>query len=129
MADDFYAEAFRARMQQISAERAAALADLEAAKLNGDHGLAGTAEQNIADLDAAAGNLQNLAQRYVASQNPPQPPEPSKEERAARPWNRMDWEDVANLARTSKYARNIRSDDPGLVAGWNEAQRRRQRGE
>jgi hypothetical protein len=127
--DDFYLQAGAQRLAQIEAEKAAALADLAAHKANHDQDSAGASIQQIANLDVELANLGNLYQRYQASLNPPAPPEPSKEEREARPWNRMDWTDVTNLARQSKYARDIRPDDPNLIAGWQEAQRRRARGE
>jgi hypothetical protein len=127
--DDFYIEAGRQRLAVLEAARTAALADLQAHEVNGDRDAAAEAVQTIANLDVEMQNLGGLYQRYQASVNPPLPPEPSKEERAARPVSRMDWQDVINLARTSKYARDIRGDDPNLIAGWQEAQRRRARGE
>jgi hypothetical protein len=66
MTDDFYGNAARRRMEQIQAERAAALADLQAHRLNGDPDSAGQAVQTIADCDAAAANLGNLYSRYEA---------------------------------------------------------------
>jgi hypothetical protein len=129
MADDFYLQAGSQRLAQIEAERAAALADLAAYKANHDQDSAAASIQQIANLDVEAANLNNLYQRYQQSQNPPAPPEPSKEERAARPIHRMDWSDVVDMTRQSKHARDIKPDDPNLIAGWQEAQRRRQRGE
>ncbi|MGO8923930.1 MAG: hypothetical protein ACLQF4_13460 [Xanthobacteraceae bacterium] len=129
MADDFYLSAGQQRLAQIEAERTAALADLAAYKANGDRDSAAASIQQIANLDVELGNLNNLYSRYVQSQTPQQPPEPSPEERAARPIHRMDWSDVVEMTRRSKYAKNIRPDDPNLIAGWNEAMRRRSRGE
>ena len=126
---DFYRDSAERRLQQLNANRAAALADLEAHRLNADHDAAAECIQQVADLDAARQNLVDLHQRYVASQTPATPPEPSPEERAARPWNRKDWGDIVQLTQTSKYARNIKPDDPALIAGWNEARARRSRGE
>ena len=68
-----------------------------------------------------------LHNQYLQSQQAP--PEPSPEERAARPLNRMDWHDVVEMTRASKYAKDIRPDDPAMIAGYYEAQRRRARGE
>jgi hypothetical protein len=127
--DDFYIEAGRQRLAVLEAARTAALADLQAHKVNGDRDAAAEAVQTIANLDVEMQNLGGLYQRYQQSVNPPLPPEPSAEERAARPINRMDWQDVTNLARTSKYARDIRPDDPNLIAGYQEAMRRKARGE
>jgi hypothetical protein len=125
--DDWYIDIGRQRLAELNAGRAQALADLELAKSNGDHDSASTALQNIADIDAAQANLGRLYDQYVRSQQPP--PEPSKEERAARRISRMDWSDVVEMTRQSKYAKNIQPNDPNLIAGWQEAQRRRQRGE
>jgi hypothetical protein len=129
MSDDFYAQSARRRYEQLQAERAAALADLQAHKSNGDADAAAYSVQQVADTDAALANLQNLYSRYQQSQTPPAQPVVSAEERAARPADRMDWQDVVELARGSRYAKNIKPNDPALVAGWNEANRRRQRGE
>jgi hypothetical protein len=85
MADDFYLEAGRQRLAVLEAARTAALADLQAHKVNGDRDAAAEAVQTIANLDVEMQNLGGLYQRYQASQNPPAPPEPSPEERAARP--------------------------------------------
>jgi hypothetical protein len=128
MADDWYVSVGQQRLQEINAMRSQAMADLEQAKAY-DNESASDAIQRIANCDAERANLSALYSQYVQAMNPPRPPEPSKEERAARPWDRMDWQDVVDLARQSKYAKDIRPDDPGLVAGWNEARRRRARGE
>jgi hypothetical protein len=116
-------------MLQLEAQRAASLADLAVHRSNRDADSMAASIQELANIDAETRNLGALYQQYVASQNPPQPPEPSPEERQARPIHRMDWQDVTNLARTSKYARDIQPNDPNLIAGWNEAMRRRSRGE
>jgi hypothetical protein len=125
MADDFYAEAGRSRLQDIAVERAEALASLERAKSMGDYNTAGSAVQQIANLDAEYSNLYNLYNRYVASQNPPQPPEPSREERLAKPLERMDYNDVYEMLKHSKYG----VDDDAFRAGIQEVARRRARGE
>jgi hypothetical protein len=127
MADDWYVQIGYKRAAELSAGRAQALADLEYAKSNGDHESASTALQNIADIDQASANLGRLYDQYTRSQQPP--PEPSPEERAARPISRMDWSDVVEMTRQSKYAKNICPDDPNLIAGYNEAMRRRSRGQ
>jgi hypothetical protein len=127
MSDDFYLESGKARLQEIAVERADALASLERAKLQSDYDTAGQCVQQLANLDSEHNNLVGLYNRYVASQQPP--PQPSPEERKARTWDRMDWQDVVDMTRTSKYARNIRPDDPHMLAGYYEAQRRRSRAE
>jgi hypothetical protein len=129
MADDFYAEAGRSRLQDIAVERAEALASLERAKSMGDYATAGSAVQQIANLDAESNNLVGLYNRYIASQTPPPQRVPTLEERRARPISAMDWDDVVEMTRQSKYARDIRPDDPNMIAGWYEGQRRSARGE
>jgi hypothetical protein len=126
---DFYSDSARRRLEQIEAERAAALADLAAHRANSDYESAGNAIQQVANLDAERANLGTLYQQYVASQTPPSPPELTAEERAAKPWSKMDWSDVVELTRGSRHAKNIKPDDPNMVAGWRETQRRRARGE
>jgi hypothetical protein len=129
MSDDFKADSARRRFEMIQAERAAAVADLAAAEANSDYDSGAQAAQTIADLDAAAANLGNLYSRHVQSQQPRQPEYLTPEERAARPIEKMDWSDAVELARTSRYGKNIRADDPNMVAGYYESRRRRARGE
>ena len=126
---DFYQDSAARRLQQIDAERQAALADLSAHRLNSDYDSAGQVIQQIANLDSERQNLVALHERYVAQNQPPAAREVSPEERAARPISHMDWSDVVEMTRGSKYARNIRPDDPALLAGWNEVRARRSRGE
>jgi hypothetical protein len=126
---DFYIDAAAKRVQQLDAERAAAQADLVAHKANGDYDSASEAVQRIANIDAEARNVENLYQRYVASQQPYTPPPLTDAERQAKSWNKMDWNDVVELTRTSKYAKHIDGQDPWMVAGWHEVQRRKARGE
>jgi hypothetical protein len=127
MSDDFYIAAGRRQMAVLEAAKASAQADLQSHRLNGDQESAAETIQTIATLDAQARELTALYNQYAASMAPP--PEPSAEERAARPISRMDWSDVVEMTRQSKYAKNIRPDDPNMIAGYNEAMRRRQRGE
>jgi hypothetical protein len=129
MSDDFYISAARQRQNEINAEYRAALADLAAHRANGDTQSAAQSVQALANLTAEQSNLRGLVEGYVQSQQPPRQPEPSQEERAARPWNRMDWTDVVEMTRNSKWAKDIRRDDPNMIAGWHEARARRGRGE
>jgi hypothetical protein len=129
MTDDFYSGAARRRMEQIQAEKAAAMADLQAHRLNADPDSAAQSVQTIADLDAAAANLENLYSRYVQSQTPPARPELTTEERAAKPWSKMDYSDVLEMAKGSRYGKNLNWNDPNMQAGYREVQRRKARGE
>ncbi len=126
---DFYGDSAKQRLAIIEAERASALADLAAHKANSDYDSAANSIQTIANLDAERANLANLYNNYVASQQPSRPPELTQEERQAKPWSKMDWSDVVEMTRGSKYAKNIKPNDPNMVAGYYEASRRRGRGE
>jgi hypothetical protein len=126
---DFYSDSAKRRLEQIEAERAVALADLAAYRANSDYDSAGSAIQQVANLDAERANLAQLYNNYVASQQPPAPPQLTPEERAARPITKMDWSDTVELARTSRYGKDLKPNDPNLIAGWNEARRRSARGE
>jgi len=129
MADDWYTETASRRFQQIEAERAQSLADLQQARVAGDNYLAQEAVQRIADLDSAAKNLADLHSRYVQSQTPVAPAEISAEERAAKPWDKMNYGPVRERRRNSKYGKDLTHDDPNVAAGYRAVQARRQRGE
>jgi hypothetical protein len=126
---DFYLEALQRRLALIETERAAALADLQSHRFNNDHDGAGEAEQRVADLRASQRNLQDLANEYVASQQPPEPVPQTKEELMVKDWSRMTPDDGLALARESKYGRSLDWNDPYVRKGYQEAQRRRNRGE
>jgi hypothetical protein len=126
---DFYIDAAAKRVQQLDAERAAAQADLVAHKANGDYDSASEAVQRIANIDAEARNVEDLYRRYVTSQQPYTPAPSNEAERMAKSWDKMDGNDVLELTRTSKYAKNIDWNDPYMRAGYSEAMRRRARGE
>jgi hypothetical protein len=124
MADDFYADAARNRANQLDAEMAAANADLVAHKANGDYQNAGQTVQHIADLQAQRNNLATLWNQHVAAQQPQQAQWVSDQERHAKPPENMDWRDALDVARTSRYGRNINENDPYVRAGYNEVLRR-----
>jgi hypothetical protein len=124
---DWYVERGAQRIANLRAGRSQALANLENAKATGDNEMADQAIYDLAEINAQEQHIMALYRQYAQSQQPP--PEPSPEERAARPIHRMDWSDVVDMTRQSKYAKNIRADDPNLIAGYNEVQRRRARGE
>ena len=129
MADDFYTFSARQRLQQINAGRAQALADLEVAKAQADYDSAGAAVQQIADLEAQRQAIVSLHDQYIRSQQPPEQPEATAEERHARPWESMTWDDALNVARNSQFGRDLTHDDPHVQAGYREVARRRARGE
>ena len=129
MANDFYEQAAATRANMIEAELAAAKADLAAYRANNDVESAAQAVQQLANLEAERANLNALYQGYVANQTPRQPPQLTPEARQAKPPERMDASDILELARTSKYGKGLDWNDPHMRAGWQEAQRRRSRGE
>jgi hypothetical protein len=129
MSNDFYLNAAMQRQNELEAERQAALADLAAHKANGDTAAASATVQSLANLSAEFQNLKNLCDNYIASNTPRQPEQLTDEERAAKPWSKMDHTDTLELARTSKYGKSLTWDDPHMRAGYAEATRRRHRGE
>jgi hypothetical protein len=114
---------------EFNARRAALQADFAAHEHNGDEMSAAQTMQELAKLDLEEQAAANLYNRHVASQQPRQREYLTPEERAAKPIHKMDWSDTVDLTRQSKYAKNIRADDPNMIAGWHESQRRRSRGE
>jgi hypothetical protein len=129
MTDDFYLQAARARAGQLDAELAAAKADLAAHRSNQDHYAASASVQQIANLTSEQRNLHDLCAAYVQSQQPPQREQLTDEERNARPWHKMTPDDALQLAKTSKYGRDLDWNNPSVRAGYVEAQRRKARGE
>jgi hypothetical protein len=129
MMGDFYSDAARRRLDQLNAEAQQALADLANAKANDDYDTAAVLVERLGDIQSAQAKVNQIHAEYLRSQNPPPPPQPSKEERASRPWDRMTWDDALDMARTSKYGRNLRHDDPHVQAAYREVQARRARGE
>src|SRR5262249_24851721 len=93
------AAAYRAR--EIEARISAAQADLAAYNLNQDTASAAQSVQEIANLSAERDNLTRLFNQYVQSQQPVYAPEQTKEELQAKSWDKMDWNDALQLARTS----------------------------
>src|SRR5262249_34131109 len=111
MADDFYSYSARQQLAQLDAERAEALADLARYKAANDPVMAATEIQRLADINAKQRNLVELHQQYEASQRPPQPQELTQEERLARPLEKMSAEDALELAKTSRYGKDLSFSD------------------
>jgi hypothetical protein len=129
MANDFYSDAARRRLDQLNAEAQRCLADLSDAKSNDDGDTAAVLVERLADIQSAQNRVHEIHRAYQASLNPPAPPPVSREQRAARRIEEMDAQDMLDMTRGSKYAKGITWDDPNMRAGWAEAQRRRARGE
>jgi hypothetical protein len=108
---DFYQDSAQRRLQQIEAERAAAMADLAAHRLNSDYDSAGQVIQQVANLDSERANLTALYQRYVAENTPRQPEQRTQEELEHLPWNKMTPDDGLQLAKR----RNTAATSTGLT--------------
>src|SRR5262245_54073334 len=102
MSDDFYTQSARQRLERIEAERAAAQADLQSHRVNGDYESAGYAIQQLADLAAQQQSLTTLYNNYVASQQP-RYDTASPESRAQRRPEEMTAQDMADVMNTSRY--------------------------
>jgi hypothetical protein len=122
-------EIYKRQLQELNLkEQSHSLLLSEAVKQNDDYSQA-EEMQNIANVRAERKNLVNEYNEEMARQQPRRPEYLTPEERAARPIEKMDWSDAVELARTSRYGRNLKADDPYMIAGWHEARRRRGRGE
>jgi hypothetical protein len=125
---DFYLSAAQQRAAELEMELSAAKTDLLTFRHNQDLQQAGEAVQRIANLTAEQNNLRGLVEGYVQSQQPRQPERLSDEERAAKPIHRMNYDDVLEMARTSKYGKDL-TWNADMQAGYNEVRARRSRGE
>jgi hypothetical protein len=116
--------------QDLEAKGLELKAEYLRAKNAGDINAKRDAMLQIAQLEGLRQGLASGYQQHVASKTPPPAPRPpSKEERAARPWDRRDAQDALDMYRTSKHLKNTTWNDPHLQEGWNEVVRRKQRGE
>jgi hypothetical protein len=111
--DDWYTEQARAQWAQLSAEKAQVLARIEDAKANGYS--AASEVQELADVEAKRANLTMLHEQYRASQQAPAQPELSAEERYAKPIERMNYNDVYEMAATSKHGVDLESFRRGIA--------------
>jgi hypothetical protein len=128
MSQDFYLNAAQQRAAELEMELSAAKTDLLTMRHNQDLQGAGEAVSRIAQLTAEQTNLRSLVEGYVQSQQPRRQPELSDEERAAKPWNRMDYSDVLEMTKQSKYFKND-GWNADMQRGFEEVARRRARGE
>jgi hypothetical protein len=129
MSDDFYTDVARRRLAQIEADEAQAQAHMIAARANGDTDHAVEQAEALEILAVKKQALLRLHQQHVQSQNPPPPPRQTPEQLRAKPAEQMTWADGLEIARQSKYGKNLDFNDPNVVAGYHEATRRRNRGE
>jgi hypothetical protein len=129
MSNDFYDSAARRQYQELEAAKARVLANLAEYRANGDEYSAASELQELAALSDQQASLQRLHQQYQAQQNPPPPPRLTPEQLKALPVEQMTWQHGLEIARNSKYGKNLDFNDPNVVAGFHEANRRRGRGE
>jgi hypothetical protein len=126
MADDFYVDAARRRLEYIDAMRQQKMAHLAISKARGDYDDAALEIQEIADLDSQRANLLRLHEQHVASQQPQYQAPQTDAEFVAKSPERMDYADVYRIVSKSKYGP---PDEAAFKAGIQEAARRRARGE
>src|SRR5205823_2036404 len=129
MSNDYYLDLAKQRAQQIEADKAELLAGLARARANGDDYSGVEILQGLANNDQEMRNLNQLHNDYMATRNPPAQVPLSREEWRARPVERMTAEDGLAVARNSKYGQDLNWNDANVRLGWEEAQRRRARGE
>jgi hypothetical protein len=72
--------------------------------------------------------LATLHDQFVASKTPAQTGPQTREEWQAKPVEHMNYDD-AQVFQESKYGKNLNWNDENMRAGYQEAMRRRQRGE
>src|SRR5262249_22005231 len=128
MVDQKDVEACFKQGQRLLAERTEVEARYIRAKTEGDEFEMGQLQQHMADLDAAGQNLNAFYNGKVAEASPPAQPELSREEIEAKPWDKMTPQDGLDLARTSKYGKDLDFKNADVIAGVKEVMRRRQQG-
>jgi len=104
--------------KEFQARRAALYADLAAHENNEDEMSGSQTLQELAKLEVEERAAADIYQRHLASQQPRQPEYLTPEERQARPVHRMDWTDVVDLTRQSRYQKHQgrRSSDGSRLA-------------
>jgi hypothetical protein len=126
---DPYVKLARRQYQDLQAGISGAQADLEAFRQSGDKQSARAALQQIADLTAQQRNLSVLHDQCVASKTVPQQPAQSTEQWQHKPPEAMNYDDALQVFKTSKYGKDLDWQNKDVQAGYQEAMRRRQRGE
>jgi hypothetical protein len=102
MSEDPRITTMRQQLGRLEVIKARANADYMQALENGDDTTACEAAQEYADADEKRVSLLNTAQRIAYAEQAAAPREPSREERMAKPLDRMDWNDVWEISK-SKY--------------------------
>jgi hypothetical protein len=122
MVDEADREAINAQLLKYDAEEQSHLLLYKEAKRYKDtDGMAEASDRRDAYI--------RRCNQVIAQSQPRQPEQLSQEEINARPWDKMTPQNGLDLAKTSKYGRDLSFRDPHVIAGWHEANRRRARGE
>jgi hypothetical protein len=123
MSDD-YIEAGKRRFAVLEAARAAAVADIQAHRVNHDEEAMAEAIQTVANLDADLANLNNLYSRYIQStQAPPEPDEATLQAMPVQNMSHNQWFNYLN--KTTKHGLDVDAYRRGVA----EVAARRARGE
>ncbi len=125
MAKDWYLKAAEKQFAALQTAKQDALTELAACKAEGKSRAGGEAVQRLADIASAEQNLNALVHGYIQSQQAPQQPQLTPEEQEAKPFHRMDYNDVWRMSAKSKYG----VDENAFRLGIQEAARRRSGGE
>jgi hypothetical protein len=112
MADDFRLTAAEARLKVLNAARQRAVADLAEYEAIGDEAGAGVEIGAIANLDAEAANIANLAQRHVAHNQPPPPSDPDawKSKKQEEMTHEDVWRMLNETSETAKLGGGISAE-------------------
>jgi hypothetical protein len=129
MTDDFYIRAASKRALEIDADISEIQTGLMRAKAMEDETSAAMLMDGLAEARQKRPMLDGEVADYLRQSTPPAAIPQSREEWRAKPVERMTPEDGLEIARGSKYGAALDWNDPGVRAGWQEAQRRRSRGE
>ena len=116
--------------RRYNAELSAAQADLAAYEHTEDQAGQDEAIDRISTARRQIRDLENLSNEYTAASQPPTQQPLTDSEMQALPPEKMSVGNALDLInRTSKYARDLTTDNAYVRHGWAIAQQRRQRGE
>jgi hypothetical protein len=116
-------------MRNCDAEIGRVQGDLNSFVASGDKDSAAVCVTELANLSRQKESLQLLRHQCVASKTLPQAPAKTPEEIAATPIEALNSNELFDVYRGSKYAKDLDWNDPNVRGGWVEAQNRRARGQ
>jgi hypothetical protein len=129
MKSDPYWKASERALRANAAELGRVQGDLNSYVAAGDKDSAAACVTELANLSRQQENLQLLRNQYLQSRTPPQQAPQTREEWQAKPVEHMNYDDALKVFQESKYGKNLDWNDANMRAGYQEAMRRRQRGE